>query len=597
MSILSILPISATKMIPLSAEYRYDENITFGATQNEYMEGYNFIKHPIFHGGKDVAFARDSFFGITSANLLSSLLTDEISIDPLSLVFYTSFKASNNLYITNINNELFATATEVTSSEFFRVTRNVDGTCGISQNNLYATIITENNNFSITMMPKLESDPYNLQKFIFYTAGSNQIYTIKTLFYIPEWSPYITKPIERFLSYEDKDNSNRIKSIGMVPNGNYTPENRYEFLTNYNWENSVIIGYNGNVIWVKYYNDITQKFYNRTTDIEDIINNVRNNYLVEYPYKTQIDNITPDSGRMKVNLITLKNIMTPEYRYAVKQPRPVENIEIIEDEEDFEILNGIPDGKTFVLDGFINGGFETGDFTGWTRTQGYWFPDYPSQVFSDTYFEDLYGPGTGFSPFDDSAVENSIFPDLRAGGTLQGLSGNKAARINNALAGLNTPIAEGGVIGESYDLRFPDWDFLGYRWSTISQTVTNWTHSTICFAYNAVLQDPANGHHNLEDPLIVGYWAPKFVIKLYDETTSTVIYEVDTNVFEELLVPGGWKSSSYPYENWKYSDWQTVVLNTSLLIGHNLTLSISAYDCAWGGDGGYVYVDNFGYVE
>jgi hypothetical protein len=255
------------------------------------------------------------------------------------------------------------------------------------------------------------------------------------------------------------------------------------------------------------------------------------------------------------------------------------------------VSNGIPDGKEPVVDGFVNGGFETGDFTGWSRTQGYLISGYPVGVVSDTYYEDLYGPGTGYSPFDDSAVENSILSDLRAGGKLQGLSGNKAARINNALAGTNDP---GGEIGETYDPRFPDWDQLGYRWSTISQTVQNWQHSTICFAYNAVLEKPTNEEHNSS---IVGYWAPKFVIKLYDETASTVIYEVATNVFEELLVPGGWKSSSSPYENWKYSDWQTIVLNTSLLIGHNLTLSISAYDCAWGNHGGYVYVDNVGYLK
>jgi hypothetical protein len=137
---------------------------------------------------------------------------------------------------------------------------------------------------------------------------------------------------------------------------------------------------------------------------------------------------------------------------------------------------------------------------------------------------------------------------------------------------------------------------LGWRWSKFAQTVTNWQYDTICFSYNAVMQLPNNDEHEGGDPIEIGRYAPKFVIKLYDETTSTVIYDVATNVFEELLVPGGWKSSSVPYEDWRYSDWQTVVLNTSAFIGHNLTLSISAYDCAKGAHGGYVYVDNVGYL-
>lgn len=234
---------------------------------------------------------------------------------------------------------------------------------------------------------------------------------------------------------------------------------------------------------------------------------------------------------------------------------------------------GIPEGKTVIIGGegnFNNGGFETGDFTGWTKTQGYWTS--PTRILPEDY-------SWRYPSFDDCEIVND-FPDLQAGGTDAVFEGMKAARINDYRSG----VADDGTA-------------IGYRWSKISQTVTNWQHDTICFAYNSVLQDPINGHHNLEDPLIVGYKAPKFVINLYDETTSTMVYEVATNVFEELLVPGGWKTSSAPYENWKYSDWQNVILNSSALIGHNLTLSISAYDCAWGEHGGYVYVDNVGYLS
>jgi hypothetical protein len=230
---------------------------------------------------------------------------------------------------------------------------------------------------------------------------------------------------------------------------------------------------------------------------------------------------------------------------------------------------GIPEGKEFVLDGFVNGGFEDGTFNGWTQTQGYWLG--PESIFTETEAYAIWGDDT--PSFNDCEIVNIIFSDERAGGTKQGLDGNKAARVNDGEAGMTD---EGVMIGN--------------RWSTISQTVTNWNHDNICFSWNAVLEDP-------DDVIDHGDTSPKFRVQLFDETTSTPIYDVDTNVLEELLVPGGWKSNSSPHEYWKYSDWQTIVLNTSLLIGHNLTLSISAYDCAFTAHGGYVYVDNVGYLQ
>lgn len=627
--------INLTQFIPLSASYRYDEKIDLKPRRYEYDDGYTFIRQPIFNGTKDVKFANDSFFSITSAATLQSLINDSRYINPMELVFFTSFKAANGYYITNIDNSLYATATSVGENEFFRVARNQDGTCSISQGELYATIQTENNDFSITMMPYISSDSYNLQKFTFYTAGNDDIYSIKTNFIHPDWSPYVTKQIERFLSFYDgntqrlydtfnytwtqqissgfyywhkvatsenglrivaitsnahvaistdggeswtiqttlgtdnwrgvamsadgfsivvaasnaivyrtndggqtwqngdaltsyhnwidlamiptgiivvgattgssylfkstdsgdtwttltasgkrnwkaitissdgqmiaacvdngyiytssdggtswttrtaagsrlwtdissssdgqtiaactnngflyvsldggvswtatftssrpwtsicvsndgstmvaahgyygvalqtgiyishdngtswglditaprqswggiaisstgeriiatgnyiftnydiihhidysiSNKSYQIKAIGMIKDSNYPTENNYKFYTTLNL-NAFAIGFDGKVIWVKYYNELLNSFFNRTTDIADIINDIQNNYLIESSYKTQINNITPYTGDMKVNLISLKNIKTPEYQYQVKK--------------------------------------------------------------------------------------------------------------------------------------------------------------------------------------------------------------------------------------------------------------------------------------
>ena len=47
---------------------------------------------------------------------------------------------------------------------------------------------------------------------------------------------------------------------------------------------------------------------------------------------------------------------------------------------------------------------------------------------------------------------------------------------------------------------------------------------------------------------------------------------------------------------WKYSDWTVIEVDTSALSGlngHAFQVSVSAYDCGWGGHGGYAYVDSF----
>lgn len=316
--IFSTIPISAAPYIPLSAGYRYDENIDLQPSLYEFDDGYSFFYQPLFTGTKDVKFANESFFSITSATVLNTFLNDLKIINPKELVFYTSFQAANGLYISNINNSLYAVATSVTETEFFRIIQNEDGTCCISQNNLYATIITNNNDFSITLTPQLTSDPTRIQKFRFETTDDENVYTIRTNFIMSSWSPYITIPIERFLSFSDGDATNKIKANGLIANGSYGVENNYKFSTTLNFH-ILSLGFDGKVVWVKYFNELLNKAYNKTTDVADMIPNIANNYLVEYPYKTQIDSISNNTGRMNINLITLKNILTPEYRYGLKK--------------------------------------------------------------------------------------------------------------------------------------------------------------------------------------------------------------------------------------------------------------------------------------
>ena len=313
------IPISSANVYSLSATYTYDDKIDLKPTLFQYDNGYSFFHHPIFNGTKDVKFANDSFFAITSAMMLENILSDTVYIDPTDLVIFTALQASNGKYITNIDNKLYATADSIGSNEFFRITRSLDGTFTISQNNLYATVITDNNIFNIVLQEKLVPDTYNVQKFMFYADESQDTFTIKTQFTMADWPPSYFTTIDRFLSYYDGDGSNIIKSIGMIVDAShYVDENNYKFLVT-NDLNMFAIGFDGKVKWVKYYNELLYKFFNKTVDVKEVITDIENNFLVEYPYKTRISLNENKTGNMKLNLLGLKNVMTPEYNYGVKK--------------------------------------------------------------------------------------------------------------------------------------------------------------------------------------------------------------------------------------------------------------------------------------
>ncbi len=239
---------------------------------------------------------------------------------------------------------------------------------------------------------------------------------------------------------------------------------------------------------------------------------------------------------------------------------------------------GIPEGKTVIIGGegnFNNGGFEDGTFNGWTQTQGYWTS--PTRFLPENY-------SSYYPAFNDCEIVND-FPDLLAGGTEAVFDGMKAARINDFRSGTS---AEDGTK-------------IGYRWSKISQTVNNWGADQICFSWNAVLEKPSNNDHTRyspDDPLYSPYdQAPKFRVQLYDVTEDRLIYDIGGAPFGSLPVSGGWQSCDPQYGDWVYSGWQHTSLSTSNYIGHTLTLSFTAYDCAKGDHGGYVYVDNVGYLS
>jgi PEP-CTERM motif len=195
---------------------------------------------------------------------------------------------------------------------------------------------------------------------------------------------------------------------------------------------------------------------------------------------------------------------------------------------------------------FTNGGFENGDFTGWTQGGGYWSGGgYPTPS--------SYLPGG--ANYDSTGITNSIVTagnDPIVGSALHTVySGNYAARVN-----------------DSYN---------NYSVSVISQTVNNYTDANIFFAWAAVLESS----HGPSD-------SDNFTLQLTDDTLNTVLYSANYN---SATAPSG----LFNYTNgWYFTDWQVQQLDVSQYQGDTFTLTLLGSDCPYGGHAGYVYLDGFG---
>ena len=191
---------------------------------------------------------------------------------------------------------------------------------------------------------------------------------------------------------------------------------------------------------------------------------------------------------------------------------------------------------------FINGGFEDGNWNGWTQGGGYWY-------------------GAPVSP-----------TDYLPGGSQYNMGGNRSAIVtagNDPITGL--PMVYNG----SYAARVNDSSNM-YHVSVISQTVLNYTDTNIYFAWSAVLQ----ASHGVGD-------SDYFALKLTDDTQGDTLYAVS---YDSASTPGYFQQIG----SWYYSGWQIANLDVSARIGHTFTLTLLGSDCPYGGHGGYVYLDGFG---
>ena len=303
--------LNTTQFISISSEYKYDTKLSLQPRTQTFIGGHTFTEHPIYTNIKDVAFAKDTFFALTTAFDFSTIINDTVHVDGKSLVLFTAFQAQNGNYVSNVNNTLYASSTSLGSDEFFRIVQNNDNTFSIAQDDLYATVKIQPRSWDIYFTDKIDNDVNGLQKFDIVLVDNT--ITITTKFTVPEWvSAGLTSSIKRFWSYSIPNN-NIVRAIGMVNDPHYTPNHKHVFITTV-YAGLFDLGFDGKIKWVDYFNDFDDTRYNKTVDIKNSVD-VKQNMLINCPYKTQID---ADNKTMKINMVSLKNIQTPEYEYDIK---------------------------------------------------------------------------------------------------------------------------------------------------------------------------------------------------------------------------------------------------------------------------------------
>ena len=220
---------------------------------------------------------------------------------------------------------------------------------------------------------------------------------------------------------------------------------------------------------------------------------------------------------------------------------------------------------TSVLALISNGNFETGDFTGWTKTTG----------INNGFSSALGAGGSDLSVIvgTSGAGPLSLSDAHTSGNLLYPAYGDFSARVNSDASYTGGGFAKNAnIISQTYSAVLLPADGLAH----------------VRFVYSAVMVNPVDQPHTAEQK-------PYFRVRAINTSNGNdVLYDFSSYVGE----PGkNWQTGPVfaGGDFWQYLDWTYVDLTSSVAhpvnAGDSIRLEITATGCSLGGHPGYVYVD------
>jgi len=199
---------------------------------------------------------------------------------------------------------------------------------------------------------------------------------------------------------------------------------------------------------------------------------------------------------------------------------------------------------------FTNGGFETGDFSGWTL-------DFGQRASNDTKNITWGQANHGlYAIIDDTATMPGQTLDINP------YSGNYMARIND-------------IYGSYHATKL-------YQQDSITQTDID-SGATLYVKWGAALIEPSNEHPEGAQP--------------YFGITVSVNGSTADTFSADALDHSGWTNAGsnggtlwYKNDTWSYD-------LSSYAVGDNIMVELFVADCGWGGHGGYAFLDGIGTIN
>jgi hypothetical protein len=316
--------VSSSTWTPVSAFYPYDQNIHILNTHIKWSDGYTAFDHPAFKHNSDYSINKDTVFYLPSSMSLFEFIK-EIQLDPITQGTYLSLSVVVSNYFVPpkqyvvVNDDSLMLNDLSADSGFFRFIVNENGSFSLMQG--YGTFVTvaEKTPFDLTLAVELPQNEIYRQQFYWHEHQNKIYFTTKTFSVVNG----VRVPEERFWSFSKVGPfKGQLRACGLLPFADYiTSDNMYlndylfdveDFMVTYN-PTGLVSDHN----WVRYYNQLVNKENNRNVEIFELrsTSGVNVNHLFDLPYNTKIN---VDTQSMAVNFANLKNVMTPEYRYRVK---------------------------------------------------------------------------------------------------------------------------------------------------------------------------------------------------------------------------------------------------------------------------------------